>query len=209
MPPLDLDTLVSCDGGGAELTAACGCDTALSGNSSGAAEERGGGDDPYAPAQSLRLRIGEDIDWSDVAAAVAVLERDDSTKGAGANPKCAARRSVAAAAARSSVPPAPAPRAMTVVIGGLPGKAAREHGRWRSPRRLSGGGRASRVFAAGEAAAADRLVEPGSPKVSCLGGVRSQPRAAAEGVGSGVHGWWACLVVGRRERRRPRGSEAN
>ncbi|CAL5057903.1 unnamed protein product [Urochloa decumbens] len=207
MPPLDLDTLVSCDGGG-ELTAACGCDTALSEDGSGAAEEHEEEeDDPYAPAQSLRLRIGEDIDWSDVAAAVAVLERDDSTKGAGANPKCAARRSGAAAAgaARGSAPRAVA----TVVIGGLPGKAAREHGRWRSPRRLSGGGRASRVFAAGEAAAADRLVEPGSPKVSCLGGVRSQPRAAAEGVGSGVHGWWACLVVGRRERRRPRGSEAN
>ncbi|CAL4969017.1 unnamed protein product [Urochloa decumbens] len=207
MPPLDLDTLVSCDGGG-ELTAACGCDTALSEDGSGAAEEHEEEeDDPYAPAQSLRLRIGEDIEWSDVAAAVAVLERDDSTKGAGANPKCAARRSVAAAAAAAR---GSAPRAAVaaVVIGGLPGKAAREHGRRRSPRRPGSGcgGRASRVFAAGEAAAANRLVEPGSPKVSCLGGVRSQPRAAAEGVRGR---WWACLVVGRRERRRPRGSEAD
>ena len=148
-----------------------------------------------------------------------MLERDDSTKGAGANPKCALRRSVAAAAARGSLPsPAPpARRAVAVVIGGLApkaaGKAAREHGRRRrSPCRL--GGRA-RVCEAGEAAA-DRLVEPGSPKVSCLGGVRSQPRAAAEGVTTGRR-WWAWLVAdvvrpgccwnGRRERR-PHGSEA-
>lgn len=215
MPPLDLDTLVSCDGvggGDAELKAACGCDAALS---DGSGTEKRDDDDPYAPAQSLQLRIGEDIEWSDVVGAAAVLERDDSTKGAGANPKCAARRSVAAAAAaRGSLPPAPAPRAVAVVIGGLPGKVAREHGgRGRSPRRL--GGRARRVFAAGEAAA-DRLAEPGSPEVSCLGGVRSQPRAAAEGFSSGRR-WWAWLVADvasccwndRRERRRPRGSEAD
>ncbi|RLN08583.1 hypothetical protein C2845_PM11G06620 [Panicum miliaceum] len=226
MPPLDLDTLVSRDGAGAseELMAACGCDYALSDDGSDAEERDGGGggddDDLYAPAQSLRLRIGEDIDWSDVGAG-AVLERDDSTKGAGANPKCAARRSVAAAAgggARSSLPPSapPAPRPVAVVIGGLAGKAAREHGgRRRSPCRL--GGRA-RVFAAGEAAADHRLAEPGSPKVSCLGGVRSrsQPRPAAEGVGTGRR-WWAWLAAdvtsgccwnGRRERR-SRGSEAD
>ncbi|KAG2658838.1 uncharacterized protein LOC120703603 [Panicum virgatum] len=226
MPPLDLDTLVSWSdgasggggGGGEELKAACGRDAALSDGGPGAWERDDDGD-PYAPAQSLRLRIGEDIDWSDVAAG-AVLERDDSTKGAGANPKCAARRSVAAAAARGSLPsPAPtARRAVAVVIGGLApaaaGKAARDHGRRRrSPRRP--GGRA-RVFTAGEAAAADRLAEPGSPKVSCLGGVRSQQRAAAEGVTTGRR-WWAWLVAdvvrpgccwnGRRERR-PHGSEA-
>jgi hypothetical protein len=225
MPPLDLDTLVSCHGAAAgdsdseELKAACRRDITMSDGGSGAGEERDDDGDPYAPAQSLRLRIGEDIDWSDVGAG-AVLERDDSTKGAGANPKCAARRSVAAAAAaRSSLPSSapPAPRAVAVVIGGLApkaaGKAAREHGRRRrSPCRL--GGRA-RVCAAGEAAA-DRLVEPGSPKVSCLGGVRSQPRAAAEGVTTGRR-WWAWLVAdvtpcscwnGRRERR-PKGSEAD
>jgi len=214
MPPLDLDTLVSRDGG-EEWKAACGCDTAMSDGSYGAGEERDDDGDPYAPAQSLRLRIGEDIDWSDVGAGVA-LERDDSTKGAGANPKCAARRSVAAAAAVRNSLPSPAPparRAVAVVIGGLApaaaGKAARDHGTRRP------GGRA-RVFAAGEAAAADRLSEPGSPKVSCLGGVRSQPRAAAEGVTTGRR-WWAWLVAdvtpcscwnGRRERR-PKGSEAD
>ncbi|CAN6244551.1 unnamed protein product [Urochloa humidicola] len=207
MPPHDLDThIISCDGGGAELTAACGCETALSYDGSGASEERrDDADDPYAPAQSLRLRIGEDIDWSDIAVAVAVLERDDSTKGAGANPKCAARRSVAAAAARGSVPVPPAPaasRAMTVVIGGLP--AGREHGRRRSPRRRLSGGRASKVFAA-----AGRLADPGSPKVSCLGGVRSQPR----GLNGGGRRWWAWLVVADVATccwngRRPSGSEA-
>ena len=196
MPPLDLDTLVSWSdgasgggGGGEELKAACGRDAALSDGGPGAWERDDDGD-PYAPAQSLRLRIGEDIDWSDVGAGVA-LERDDSTKGAGANPKCAARRSVAAAAAvRNSLPSSapPAPRAVAVVIGGLAPKAA---------------GKAARV-------------EPGSPKVSCLGGVRSQPRAAAEGVTTGRR-WWAWLVAdvtpcscwnGRRERR-PKGSEAD
>jgi len=221
MPPLDLDTLVSCHGAAAgdsdseELKATCRRDITMSDGGSGAGEERDDDGDPYAPAQSLRLRIGEDIDWSDVGAG-AVLERDDSTKGAGANPKCAARRSVAAAAAaRSSLPSSapPAPRAVAVVIGGLApaaaGKAARDHGTRRP------GGRA-RVFAAGEAAAADRLSEPGSPKVSCLEGVRSQQRAAAEGVTTGRR-WWAWLVAdvvrpgccwnGRRERR-PHGSEA-
>ncbi|CAN6231880.1 unnamed protein product [Urochloa humidicola] len=186
MPQLDLDTLVPCDGGGAELTTACVCDTTvLSDDCSGAAEERrgdGDGDDPYAPAHSLRLRIGEDIDWSDVVAAVAVLERDDSTKGAGANPKCAARRSVAAAAARGSVvTPAPvASRAMTVVIGGLP--AGREHGRRRSPRRRLSGGRASKVFATGWRSPG-RQRFPAS--VACA---RSRRESAAAAAGGG-RGW--------------------
>lgn len=203
MPLLELDTLVSSDDGG------------------GSDNEDRDDDDPYAPAQSLRLRIGEDIEWSDVivGGAVAVLKRDDSTKGAGANPKCAARRSVAAAAVRGSLPPCPAaPRAaVAVVIGGLPaaGKAGREHGRRRSPCRLSG---RARVFAAaGEVAAADRMVaEPGSPKVSCLGGVRSQTREVGGGVGSGRRRWWAWMVSdvvsccwnGRRQMR-PRVNEAD
>ncbi|KAF8693311.1 hypothetical protein HU200_038699 [Digitaria exilis] len=203
MPPLDLDTVVvSRDGDCAdELKAACGGDTALPEPDDDVSDNE---EDPYAPAQSLRLRIGEDIDWSDVVvgAAAAVLERRDSTKGAGANPKCAARRSMASAARGSQLPPtAPAPRAaVAVVIGGLPGKAAaREHGRQRrSPCRLGIGGRARVFAAAGEVSESDRLVvaEPGSPKVSCLGGVRSQPRAAvAEGVGGSGRRWWGWLVV--------------
>ncbi|KAF8686654.1 hypothetical protein HU200_043483 [Digitaria exilis] len=197
MPPLDLDTLVSRDGDCAdELKAACGGDTALPEPDDDVSDN----EDPYAPAQSLRLRIGEDIEWSDVVvgAAAAVLERHDSTKGAGANPKCAARRSVAApTAARGSLPPGPAPRAaaVAVVIGGLPGKAAaREHGRQRrSPCRISG---RARVFAAGGEVDRLEVAEPGSPKVSCLGGVRSQPRAAGEGVGVGSgRRWWGWLVA--------------
>ncbi|CAD6244453.1 unnamed protein product [Miscanthus lutarioriparius] len=209
MPPLDVGSLVLHDDGGAELEASCGCETAPSYSDC----------DPYAPAESLRLRIGEDIDWSDVVGAVAVLEREDSTKGAAANPKsCAARRS-AATAARSSLSAPPAPRAVAVVIGGLP--AARDHGgRRRSPCRLQLQlGDRARVFESGEAAAGRHQAEPGSPKVSCLGGVRSQPRTAAEGITSGGGGrrWWAWLVAdvmfccccwkGRRDRR-PRASEA-
>lgn len=209
MPPPDVGSLISCDGV-AELTAHCRCDTELSGPDA---------DDPYAPAESLRLRIGEDIDWGDVVA-VAVLERDDSTKGAGANPKRAARRSVAATAARSSLSAkAPAPRAVAVVIGGLPVaacKAARDHARRRSPcQQLQLVG--ARVFASGEDA--EHQLEPGSPKVSCLGGVRSQPRTAAEGITitSGGRRRWAWLVAdvmfcrsnwNGRHHRRPRGSEA-
>lgn len=203
MPPPDdgVGSPVLRDDGGAELeleAAACGCEeTALSSTDH----------DSYAPAESLRLRIGEDIDWSDVVvgavAAAAVLERDDSTKGAAANPKCAARRSAAAARSSLSAPPR---AAVAVVIGGLPvpaaaaGKAvARDHGRRRSPCRLQlqlGGG--ARVFASsGEAAAGRHHAEPGSPRVSCLGGVRSQPTPAAaegEGITSGRR-WWAWLVA--------------
>ncbi|EES05185.1 hypothetical protein BDA96_04G178000 [Sorghum bicolor] len=225
MPPLDVGSLVLCDSGAeSEASSSCGCDeTALPSSTDGY--------DPYddAPAESLRLRIGEDIDWSDVVvgavAAAAVLERDDSTKGAAANPKsCAARRS-AATAARSSLsttPAPPAPRtAVAVVIGGLP-TATRDHGgRRRSPCRpqLQLGGRAARVFASsGEAAGGHHQSEPGSPKVSCLGGVRSQPRTAAEGerITSGGRRWWAWLVAdvmfcccwnGRRHRR-PTASQA-
>ncbi|XP_062217703.1 uncharacterized protein LOC133917898, partial [Phragmites australis] len=164
-------------------------------------------DDPYAPAESLWLRIGEDIDWSDVGA-VAVLERDDSTKGAGANPKSAARRS--ATTGRTSMSAA-TPRKIAVVIGGLPpaaGKVAWEHGRRRTPCRL--GGRA-RVFAAREAV--DRQAEPASPEVSCLGAVRSEPQPAADGI-SGRR-WWAWFMVdvicccSNRRAWRAQGSEAD
>ncbi|CAD6250799.1 unnamed protein product [Miscanthus lutarioriparius] len=206
MPPLDVGSLVLRDDGGAELEATCGCETAPSYSDC----------DPYAPAESLRLRIGEDIDWSDVVGAVAVaavLERDDSTKGAAANPK-----SCAATAARSSLSAPAAPRAVAVVTGGLP--AARDHRRRRSPCQLQLGlGGGAKVFASGEAAGGHHhQAEPGSPKVSCLGGVRSQPRTAAEGITSGRRRWWAWLVgadvmfcsccwKGRRDRR-PRASEA-
>lgn len=190
MPQLDLDSLL-CGGGVGRDESKVTFETALS-DSDGADEycDAGGDDDPYAPAESLRLRIGEDIDWSDVGA---VLERDDSTKGA-TNPKSAARKS--AAAARSSCAAAGAPKAVAVVIGGLPaaGKVAREHGRRRSCML----GRA-RVFAR-EAVEA----EPASPKVSCLGGVRSQPEL--DPAEAGRRGWWPCVL---RCCWNPRGSEAN
>lgn len=191
MPQLDLDSLL-CGGGVGRDEYKVTFETALS-DSDGADAD----DDPYAPAESLRLRIGEDIDWSDVGA---VLERDDSTKGA-TNPKSAARKS--AAAARSSCAAACAPKAVVVVIGGLPaaGKVAREHGRRRSCRL----GRA-RVFA-GEAVEA----EPASPKVSCLGGVRSQPELDPAEAEAGRRGWWPCVLrcCWNPCQWRPRGSEAN
>jgi hypothetical protein len=122
MPPLELDAItVHSDGDSAV------CGTAFFVDESDKEEEH---EDPYAPATSLRLRIGEDIDWCDVGggAVVAVLRRDDSTKGAGANPKSAARRSVQtqAAAPRSSMSSyaAAQTKVVPVVIGGLPSPAA-------------------------------------------------------------------------------------
>ncbi|GJM85166.1 hypothetical protein PR202_ga01594 [Eleusine coracana subsp. coracana] len=156
-------------------------------------------DDPYAPAESLRLRIGEDIDWSDVVVVggggAAVLQRGDSTKGAGANPKSAARRSVhQAAAPRSSMSSAPAPRKVVpVVIGGLPGKVRC------SPCRL--GGRARVFAAAGEqqavagAASHRELEEPGSPKVSCLGAVRPKQNPATMSRRASWRPWFPARVT--------------
>ncbi|KAK3154260.1 hypothetical protein QOZ80_2BG0188270 [Eleusine coracana subsp. coracana] len=156
--------------------------------------------DPYAPAESLRLRIGEDIDWSDVVVigggGAAVLQRGDSTKGAGANPKSAARRSVhQAAAPRSSMSSAPAPRKVVpvAVIGGLPGKVRC------SPCRL--GGRARVFAAAGEQQAVAgeaghrELEEPGSPKVSCLGAVRPEQRNATTSRRASWRPWFAARVT--------------
>lgn len=196
MPPLDLDAVA--------------CGDAFFDEGYGDDEEY---EDPYAPAASLRLRIGEDIDWSDVVggggAVAAVLRRGDSTKGAGANPKSAARRSVqhaAAAAPRTKVAP--------VVIGGLPAGKVRC-----SPCRF--GGRARVFAAAGEQHPAQhhhQLEEPGSPKVSCLGAVRpEQRRLAARSHGTPsrrARAWWwfaaraTCCFSGHR-RSAPTGSEAD
>uniref|UniRef100_A0A0D3F601 Uncharacterized protein n=1 Tax=Oryza barthii TaxID=65489 RepID=A0A0D3F601_9ORYZ len=85
MPPLTLDSLLH---GGGEPEDECEDEFSGSddddGEDGGGGSEEWGGDvdgeyDPYSPAESLWLRIGEDIDWSEVGA---VLEREDSTKGA-------------------------------------------------------------------------------------------------------------------------------
>ncbi|KQJ99735.1 uncharacterized protein LOC104584271 [Brachypodium distachyon] len=137
--------------------------------------------DPYAPAESFLLRIGEDVEWSDVVGAV--LERDESTRGA-SNPKSAA------AATRKISAAARAPKAVaSVVIGGLPNKAAHEHGRRRACTLI---GR-EKVSAARVDVVEEE--EPASPKVSCLGGVR--PRRGLEPVDAeaGRRGWRACFLA--------------
>uniref|UniRef100_A0A0E0K0N1 Uncharacterized protein n=1 Tax=Oryza punctata TaxID=4537 RepID=A0A0E0K0N1_ORYPU len=202
MPPLTLDSLLHGGAGGGEPEDAC--EDEFSGSdddSSGAGSEDCGGDDvdgdydPYSPAESLWLRIGEDIDWSEVGA---VLEREDSTKGA-SNPKSAC--SCGAPAARMSTcvggggtATAPTKAVEVVVIAGLPAaarKVSREHGRRRRLGRARARARA-RVFA-GDAV---EVVEPGSPKVSCLGGVRSRAQAQQPYCPAGAAGrrrWrWSC-----------------
>uniref|UniRef100_A0A0D9YT77 Uncharacterized protein n=1 Tax=Oryza glumipatula TaxID=40148 RepID=A0A0D9YT77_9ORYZ len=116
MPPLTLDSLLH---GGGEPEDECEDEFSGSddddGEDGGGGSEEWGGDvdgeyDPYSPAESLWLRIGEDIDWSEVGA---VLEREDSTKGA-SNPKSAAAFSCAGA---------PAARMPTCAGGGGTAKA--------------------------------------------------------------------------------------
>jgi hypothetical protein len=204
MPPLELDAITVHGDGDSAV-----CGTAFFVDESDKEEEH---EDPYAPATSLRLRIGEDIDWCDVGggAMVAVLRRDDSTKGAGANPKSAARRSVQAQAAapRSSMSSyvAAQRKVVPVVIGGLPSPAA------------AGKVRPRRVFAAGEQQQGvvgrhHHLEEPGSPKVSCLGAVRPEQRAVGRGLSR--RAWWRSWSAARvtccfsSHQRASRGSEAD
>ncbi|KAL5208688.1 hypothetical protein ABZP36_033123 [Zizania latifolia] len=204
MPPLSLGSLLREGGGETEdmWEAAFSASSEDDSGGGGGEEECGdvavgeGGGETFSPAGSLWLRIGEDIDWSEVGA---VLEREDSTKGA-SNPKSSAtRNSSAAPAARTSSSSSscagggtPTKAVAVVVIAGLPpaaGKISREHGR--SRRRL-GRARAragARVFA-GEAVEA----EPGSPKVSCLGGVRSRQPCPTVGAAGRRRWWLPCLV---------------
>uniref|UniRef100_A0A0E0CLI6 Uncharacterized protein n=1 Tax=Oryza meridionalis TaxID=40149 RepID=A0A0E0CLI6_9ORYZ len=196
MPPLTLDSLLH---GGGEPEDACEDEFSGSddddGEDGGGGSEEWGGDvdgeyDPYSPAESLWLRIGEGIDWSEVGA---VLEREDSTKGA-SNPKSAAACSCGGAgapAARMSTCAGGGGTAKAVVIAGLPAaarKASREHERRR--RRLGRARARARVFA-GDAV---EVAEPGSPKVSCLGGVRSRARAqqpyCPAAAAAGRRRWW-------------------
>uniref|UniRef100_J3LDH6 Uncharacterized protein n=1 Tax=Oryza brachyantha TaxID=4533 RepID=J3LDH6_ORYBR len=93
MPPVTLDSLLR--GRGGEPEEACEDEFSCSDDGDGGEECGGEGDDPYWPVESLWLRIGEDIDWSEVGA---VLEREDSTKGA-SNPKSACARASCCAAA--------------------------------------------------------------------------------------------------------------
>lgn len=174
MPPLTLDSLLH--GGGGEPEDECEDEFSGSdddGEDGGGGSEEWGGDvdgeyDPYSPAESLWLRIGEDIDWSEVGA---VLEREDSTKGA-SNPKSAAACSCAGApAARMPTCAGGGGTAKAVVIAGCP-----RRGRPRGSTSGGGGARPRRARARVFAGDAVEVAEPGRPRC---------PASAASGRGRG------------------------
>lgn len=121
--------------------------------------------DMSAPPESTRLRIGDDIAWSEING---VYDRDDSLK-ENTNPKCLLKNhnnhpgggGGSSQRFSGNLKPTAAP------IIGLPGGTlgARRHHAHHPPATLfpgkAGGGRAPR----------SAVPEPGSPKVSCVGKV--------------------------------------
>ncbi|WOL17733.1 hypothetical protein Cni_G26526 [Canna indica] len=154
-------------------------------------------EDPDLPPESIQVPIGGDgVDWTYLNA---VFERDDSTKGS-TNPKCAQAnpksRSISELSSASL-------RAKPHPVIGLPnsirapGFAARSS---RPPQTTTG-----RIFPKKSArSGGGSAAEPGSPKVSCFGKVRSD-RERKRGKGRGC---WPCsleAVFGRGGRGRAAG----
>ncbi|PKA47548.1 hypothetical protein AXF42_Ash014744 [Apostasia shenzhenica] len=154
MPQVDLETLF-CGGEGKVA-----CETMASADESVAPAE-----DPYMPAESFQVRIGEEIDWTDINA---VYERDDSTKG-NTNPKShhANQPHPSSSQRFSGNLKAKAP------IIGLPNKIQHSGYLGRSGRRPPNGRIFPKKRRAGGRKSAVPLAEPGSPKVSCFGKVLS------------------------------------
>uniref|UniRef100_A0A0E0DDW0 Uncharacterized protein n=1 Tax=Oryza meridionalis TaxID=40149 RepID=A0A0E0DDW0_9ORYZ len=130
-----------------------------------------------APPESRCVRIGDGAVWAELAGG-AVLERDGSTKGS-SNPKAAAAsgKGKKGGPRPSSAEPRrlPVTGKAAVAICGLPaGKMVAQKKR-RSPC-LGGRGWRRAPAAAGARVFASEAVEtdPGSPKVSCFGAVRSE-----------------------------------
>ncbi|CAL5017126.1 unnamed protein product [Urochloa decumbens] len=190
MPQLDLDDQdrhacvgASGDGESKRDTAAAASDDAGAVRPGGdvSATARADGDD--APPESVLLRVSDGIGLAELLCAA--LRRDGSTKGS-SNPKAAAEaatRKHGAPRADSRRPPAAAASKTAVSIGVLPaaGKVvANKERRARAPGRVVVA-RAWRRPAAGARVFASEAVgaEPVSPKVSCLGAVLPETRAAA------------------------------
>ncbi|OEL31770.1 hypothetical protein BAE44_0007207 [Dichanthelium oligosanthes] len=128
------------------------------------------------PPESTRLRIGDDIAWSEING---VYDRDDSLK-ENTNPKCLLKNHPGAHNGSSqrfsgNLKPTAAP------IIGLSGKLGGQGGGARRPHhppaifpkkaKTGGGGRAPKAA----------VPEPGSPKVSCIGKVLSDRERARLG----------------------------
>lgn len=225
MPQLDLDHLVR-SGASGHGESGCECETAAESASPGSdyagAVERGGdvsararGDDGDTPAESVLLLVRDGIRLAELFGAA--LRRDGSTKGS-SNPKAAAeaatrKQSAPRAAADSTRRLAAASKTAAVVIGVLP--AAGKVVVPKEPRRAAPGrvavAAAARAWcrpAAGTRVFASEAVgpEPVSPKVSCLGAVLPETRAAAAMPGSGKQdeeeeergGCWASVSAALR-----------
>ncbi|CAN6248514.1 unnamed protein product [Urochloa humidicola] len=218
MPKLDLDDQdhLACDVG-ASGDGEYKCDTAAASDDAGAVDVSAtaarADDDGDAPAESVLIRVRSGIGLSELLCAA--LRRDGSTKGS-SNPKAAAE---AAAAAR---PKHGAPRAVStrsaaasktpaVAIGVLPAAAckvvANKERRARAPGRVVVS-HSWRRPAAGARVFASEAVgpEPVSPKVSCLGAVLPETRAAAAPPAAGKRqeeeeewgGCWASVAAALR-----------
>ncbi|XP_008787717.1 uncharacterized protein LOC103705685 [Phoenix dactylifera] len=152
-----------CGGGGEGKVA---CETLADG---GGRPEAAATEDPTLPAESIRVRIGDEIDWTDLNV---VYDRDDSTKG-NTNPK---------AQHSSGKPPRSNSQRFSgnlktkAPILGLPNKLQHSGYLGRSARRPANG----RIFpkkkppGGGGRKSAVPEEEPGSPKVSCFGKVLSE-----------------------------------
>uniref|UniRef100_A0A0D9W4N6 Uncharacterized protein n=1 Tax=Leersia perrieri TaxID=77586 RepID=A0A0D9W4N6_9ORYZ len=163
-------------GGGGEAGSRVACETVELTGCSAAGDQRdvfkAHAIDTDAPAESRCVRIGDGAAvWAELPGG-AVLERDGSTKGS-SNPKAVA------ASGKGKRGPWRLPTAgkTAVVIGGLPARKMVAQKRRRSPCL----GRGWRRPAAGARVFASEAVEtdPGSPKVSCFGAVRSERSTAA------------------------------
>ncbi|OAY71685.1 hypothetical protein ACMD2_11675 [Ananas comosus] len=207
MPQVDLETLV-CGGGGSDGKVSC--ETLIGG---GGGEETAAAaaaaEDLDLPAESYRLRIGEDVDWTDVSA---VYDRDDSTKG-NTNPKSQQHQLANPSKARSNSQRFSGNlKAKAPPIIGLPGKIQHSSYLGSSARRPA----AVRIFpkkartGAGGRKPAVPESEPASPKVSCIGKVlsererdrrRRRRRGSAEEMeedDEGRSGCWGGLVAALR-----------
>ncbi|KAM0939724.1 putative calcium/calmodulin-dependent protein kinase [Dioscorea sansibarensis] len=160
MPQMDLETLV-CGGSGRVA-----CETVIAGEPPNTAAAVMAEDADFPP-ESFTIPIGDEIEWVDLNA---VYERDDSTKG-NTNPKSQHANVTATTDHRISnskrfsgnlKPKAP--------IIALPNKLQHSGYLGRSSRRPASG----RIFIKKDRSAGVAEREPGSPKVSCFGKVRSE-----------------------------------
>ncbi|EHA8586446.1 hypothetical protein COCNU_scaffold000397G000020 [Cocos nucifera] len=169
MPQMDIENLVC--GGDCKVA----CETLAE---AGGGEKRthdsppAAAEDPDFPAESFEVRIGDEIEWTDLNA---VYDREDSTKGS-TNPK-SSHANPRAPAASNSQRFSGNLKAKPQIIG-LPGKIHHSGYDGRSvrrrphvqifPKKATGG----RGGDGGRKSAVPEL-EPGSPKVSCFGKVLS------------------------------------